>query len=373
MKFMINANTLKAIYIAFFVFVEALASGQQWKNLGPCGSDTYGNHLASQGGTGQVHSIVFDPDSQNIVYAGAPFAGLWKSVDSGKSWSNADIDIDESLEFSSVSDIAITKIKGVKILWIATGHPSARGEAKPRTNSLEPFSSGLYTSINGGRNFKPVISFNKKHGFQFVNKKRISRIVAHPKRQEIMYVATSDGLYQTTDAGANWKLVLKGKDLTEAYNEPKKEKSNEKIVNPTTLINDADETGEVEHEGSAIFSVEFSKTDPDKVVYASGNDIYRSQNSGKKGSFKSMTHDRENLFGDSKDCLKSLNMNLELNAADCKDVMYVAASMRASMDMCKPLRGGSATLKISTQRILPCVALLNEMRLTHPYKVVRLI
>ena len=307
------------ILVLLFVFIATFASAQQWKNLGPCGSDTYGNHLASQGGTGQVHSIVFDPDSQNIVYAGSPFGGLWKSVDSGKNWSNADIDIDESLEFASVADIAITKNGLVKTIWIATGHPAGRGE---RTHSLEPYSSGLFTSVNGGRNFKPVISFNKKHGFQFINKKLISRIVAHPNHPEILFVATSDGLYQTTDAGTSWKLVLQGKDLSESYNKPGKEKA--EPINPLARMDD-EQTGDEGHNGAAVFSVEFSKIDPDHIVYASGTDVYRSEKGGKKGSFKSITHNRADLFGESAGCLKTLNINMELNVAANKDVMYLAA------------------------------------------------
>jgi len=291
---------LRGFIHAFFVLASATAWGQQWVNLGPCGSDTYGNHVASQGGTGQIHSIVFDPDSQNIVYAGGPFGGLWKSVDSGRNWSNAEIDMDETMEFASVSDIAITKNGAVKTLWIATGHPSGRGEG---IHTFEPYSSGLYTSVNGGRNFTPVTSFNKKHGFLFVNKKLITRIVAHPTNPSVLFVATSDGLYQTTDAGASWKLVLQGQGISDA--------------NPE----------------AAIFSVEFSKTDPDHVVYASGPDIYRSAKGGKKGSFKSMTHDREDLFGDSKDCLQKLTMNMELNTDSNKEVMYVAAFIKGD-DTC---------------------------------------
>ena len=289
----------QALLICFFAAFVNAASGQQWVNLGPCGSDTYGNHVAAQSGTGQVHCIFFDPDSQNIVYAGAPFGGLWKSQDSGKNWSNSNIDLDETMEFASVSDIAITKKSSVKTLWVASGHPGATGEAM---HIFEPFSTGLYVSVNGGRNFKPVTSFNKKYGFQLSNKKVISRIVAHPTNPAILFVATSDGLYQTQDGGASWKLVLKGEDL-----------------NPT---------GDVESRGSAIFSVEFSKTDPDHIIYAGGTDIYRSVKGGKKGSFKTITHSREDLFGTSKDCLKTLTMNMELNSDSGSEVMYVAAFIK---------------------------------------------
>ena len=71
---------------------------QTWRELGPCGSDTYGNAEAGQGGTGQIHSIAFDPDNAQIVYCGSPYGGLWRSTDGGKSWSNSEIDIHQTLD-----------------------------------------------------------------------------------------------------------------------------------------------------------------------------------------------------------------------------------------------------------------------------------
>ncbi len=313
----------KVLTVIGFIFTMVTAAGQQWISIGPCGSDTYGNKIAPQGGTGQIHCIVFDPDSQNIVYAGSPFGGLWKSTDGGHNWTDSDIDVDQNLEFSSVSDIAITKTGNTKFLWIATGHPSGRGEAMLHT--FEPFSSGLYVSVNGGTNFKPVTSFNKKHGFLFANKKHITRIVANPVRQEIMFVATSDGLYQTTDAGKNWKLVLTGKTPDESDQYPAKRNSKDVEINPAIFMDNEDEAGESEHAGAAIFSVAFSPTDPDNVVYASGTDIYKSVKGGKRGSFKSMTHNLSDLLTDPPGCLKSLTMNMALNIRAGKDVMYVSA------------------------------------------------
>src|SRR5689334_18847712 len=106
-------------------FVKSNLHAQTWKELGPCGSDTYGNRMARQGGTGQVHCIRFDPDNAQIVYCGSPYGGLWKSTDGGKNWSASEIDVQQALELSSVCDIAIAKGNGKKTIWIATGHPGA--------------------------------------------------------------------------------------------------------------------------------------------------------------------------------------------------------------------------------------------------------
>ena len=256
---------------------------QQWKELGPCGSDTYGNRVASQGGTGQVHCIVFDPDNASIVYCGSPYGGLWKSKDGGKSWSASEIDVHQDLDISNVCDIAITKREGKKTIWVATGHP------------LEGRSTGLYISEDEGTTFIPVRSFNDKFHFHFKDNKHISKITAHPKNPDILLAATSDGLYRTTDAGKSWKLVLTEEELPGSYAPSK-----------------------------GIFCVRFSPTDPDNVIYASGKDIYRSVKAGAKGSFKTMTHDGEDLFNGGFDCFMNMNFNLSLNqdSLNQHDVLY---------------------------------------------------
>ncbi len=279
---------------------------QVWKSLGPCGSPTYGNHVAAQSGTGQIHSIAFDPDSANIVYCGSPFGGLWRSTDGGKNWSNEEIDVTRAMEFSSVSDIAITKSGSLKTIWIATGHPGARGDI---IRSFEPYSSGLFKSKDGGKTFAPVESFNKRFRFTAISKKHISRLTAHPRNPSILFVATSDGLYLTTNAGKTWKQVLKESEFAGST--------------PYT---------------QGIFSVEFSATNPDKVVYASGTDIYMSVKAGRKNSFKTLTHHLTDLVTESLECISDLNLNVEVNqSAERIDVLYAAAFIRG--DTCGSLKG----------------------------------
>ncbi|MDB5284176.1 MAG: glycosyl hydrolase [Bacteroidota bacterium] len=271
----------KALLILLLFSVKSFS--QQWKELGPCGSDNYGNHVAAQGGTGQVHCIAFDPDNSSIAYCGSPYGGLWKSKDGGKSWSAGDIDVHQDMEFSSVCDIAFTKSADKKTMWVATGHEGDGG------------TTGLYISDNEGQTFTPVKLFNDKWHFHFKDDKHISKITAHPKNPDIVFVATSDGLYKTTDAGKTWKLVLTEDELPGSYKFSK-----------------------------GIFSVRFSITDPDNVIYATGKDVYRSVKGGKKGSFKTMTHDCEDMFKGGADCFHNLNFNISVNQDSLKqhDVLY---------------------------------------------------
>ncbi|MFN8286992.1 MAG: hypothetical protein U0V74_09585 [Chitinophagales bacterium] len=294
---------MKYALIFFLVLAMVYGNAQQWHELGPCGSDTYGNHVASQGGTGQIHCIAFDPDNPQIVYAGSPFGGLWKSADGANNWSRKNIDTSYALEFASVCDIAITHRNGKKVIWVATGHPGARGPSGP-----EPYTTGLYYSEDEAQTFKPLTSFNSKFHFGYKYKKHISRIAIHPRNSNIMYVATSDGLYNSNNAGKSWKLVLQEEELPGSYEYTQ-----------------------------GIWNVEFSVTNPDKVVYAGGRDVYRSTKGGKRGSFKSLTHSTADLFAEP-DCFKNLNFSLDVNTADGRvDVLYALAYFVG--DTCGEFRG----------------------------------
>jgi photosystem II stability/assembly factor-like uncharacterized protein len=312
--------------------------GQQWKELGPCGSATYGNSVASQGGTGQIHCITFDPDNTSIVYCGSPFGGLWKSTDGGKSWSCRDIDVNQDMELSSVCDIAIVKKKESKTIWVATGHPGARGYS---LIALEPYTCGLYTSEDGGKSFKPVKSFNDKLHFHLKDNKHISRIAVHPKNPDIIFVATSDGLYRTTNGGKNWVLVLTEEELPASNSYCK-----------------------------GIFNVKFSVNDPDHSVYACGNDIYRSIKKGDKGSFKSMTHHGGDMFEEQTGCFKYLNFNIDINKETGQNTDYIYALGYVQGDTCGEFKGRSGLVMYSNEgkgwlriKNIPTSSLIDGIRL----------
>lgn len=292
-----------ATFILLFLVLQL--SAQQWHELGPCGGDTYGNHVAAQSGTGQIHSITFDPDNPHIIYAGSPFGGLWKSTDNGNHWSRKGIDTTYALELASVCDAAFARKNGVKTLWVVTGHPGARGAY---SGGAEPYTSGIYYSNDEGATFTPLKAFNKKYHFELKDKKHISRIVINPQNPDNIFVATSDGLYRTLKSGKSWQLVLTEDELPGSYTYTQ-----------------------------GIANVEFSTVNANKIVYAGGTDIYRSTKGGKKGSFKSMTHEGTDLFDDA-DCFKNLNFALDVNSYNGKDDVLYAMCYFVG-DTCGAYRG----------------------------------
>ena len=148
--------------------------GGNWVLLGPTSSTNIG-------GVGRVNVIAFHPFNTDIIWAGAPAGGLWKSVDGGQSWTTNTDD----LPHIGVSDIAIHPVNP-DIMYIATGD----------RDHLDTRPFGVLKSIDGGNtwtNILPVTYTNLIH-----------RVLINPNNPDIVLAATTNGTYRTVDGGANW-------------------------------------------------------------------------------------------------------------------------------------------------------------------------
>jgi photosystem II stability/assembly factor-like uncharacterized protein len=158
-----------------------------WKSLGP---------KDAIGGTnlGRVNSIQFDPQNSKVIYIGTPDGGVWRSIDSGTTWTP----LFDSQPTLSVGDVAIDPAN-TKTMYVATSDPFGYGT---------PFWGGTYSvgvrkSTDGGATWSNT-------GLTWtVNLNRtIRRLVIHPSNGKILLAATSDGVYRTADAGATWTKVV---------------------------------------------------------------------------------------------------------------------------------------------------------------------
>ncbi|MCW5934808.1 MAG: hypothetical protein KIT45_11030 [Fimbriimonadia bacterium] len=139
---------------------------------------------------GQVVALAVDPFDPAILYAGAGNGGLWKSVDSGLSWTC----ISNDLPTSSSGAITIDPVDR-NTIYYGTGE---------YTLSLNSYGgAGIFRSKNGG------LTWEKLDGGA-LSDLRISEIVIDPTRRTTLYAATSRGIYKSTDGGARWTPTLKG-------------------------------------------------------------------------------------------------------------------------------------------------------------------
>ncbi len=157
-----------------------------WQPVGPYSHTNTGSWSSGQG---RVNIVAVDPLNSNIVYLGAPAGGIWKSTDAGITWAP----LSDYLPQIGVSGIAIDHTN-TNIIYIATGDKDAS----------DTYSVGVMKSIDGG------ITWNTT-GLVFNNtSSNCGDIIMHPSNNQILFCATDDGIYKTSDAGNTWSLVQSG-------------------------------------------------------------------------------------------------------------------------------------------------------------------
>lgn len=233
--------------MALIVLLFSRTAHAQFVDIGPKGGPNYTTQPGSGSGTGQIHcfaipagyTLNFCPNSFKVIYAGAPTSGLWKSIDGGQSWNV--IDAVQHLPINSVNDIALSEECPNYTIYISTGNTNTGGAAL--------YSCGIYKSTDFGQSFQPISTFNDVFHFNISDRKLTTKIAVSPFNTNLIFVATSDGLYRSTNGGVNWQLVC-----TESAT--------------------GDDPGM-----PGIWSVECSRNDPN-TIYCSGKDVYRSTDGG---------------------------------------------------------------------------------------------
>jgi PKD repeat protein len=161
----------------FNASVARTQSPGTWSFVGPVGAPT-------GTGAGRLNCVQFDPNNTDIIYVGAAAGGLWKTTNGGASW----VCLTDFLPSIGCSDIAIDPANG-NTIYIATGDRDA-GDSP---------SIGVMKSTDGG------ITWNTTGlVFPVTQQRRIARILIDPTNSNIVYAATSGGVYKTYDAGVNW-------------------------------------------------------------------------------------------------------------------------------------------------------------------------
>lgn len=163
--------------------LSTIYNASNWTALGPVGSPS-GPSPYSRTGAGRVNFVKFDPTNSKTIYIGTPDGGLWKSTDAGTTWAtNTDF-----LSVIGCSDLAIDPTN-TKNMYLATGDIEG-----------DHVSVGVLKSTDGGATWNTTaLSWQPSEG------KEISKLVMNPSNPLIMIIATSDGIFRTTDGWATYK------------------------------------------------------------------------------------------------------------------------------------------------------------------------
>src|SRR5210317_512745 len=156
------------VFVSKFENTEA-----NWETAGP---KMLANSKTSISNLGRINVLLPDPNNDQIIYAGAPSGGLWKSVDRGTTWSpNSD-----KLPQIGVSGIAIHPDDS-NTIYIATGDDDAG----------DTFSAGVFKSFDGG------ITWNETGLNPDNSPSSMNDIYVTPSNKNILFVATNNGLYKS--------------------------------------------------------------------------------------------------------------------------------------------------------------------------------
>lgn len=157
-----------------------------WQAVGPFTHTNTGSWSSGQGRVGIVH---VDPSNSNIIYLGSPAGGIWKSINNGSTWTP----LTDELPQIGVSGIAVD-YSNSNTIYIATGDKDAG----------DSYSVGVYKSTDGG------VTWAATGVMGASNPSRAGDIVIHPTNNQILWCATNNGIFKTTNAGATWTQVQTG-------------------------------------------------------------------------------------------------------------------------------------------------------------------
>lgn len=152
----------------------------QWTQLGPVVRPVPNGQPT---GMGRVNAIGFDPNPLNnqIIYAGTPQGGLWKTTNRGTSWTA----LTDQLPSLGVSTIAVDYSNSNRI-YIGTGDRDADDSQ----------GAGIWKSNDGGLTWAQSSAG--------IGNVKVAKILINPNDSSTLIAATENGIWRSTDFGATW-------------------------------------------------------------------------------------------------------------------------------------------------------------------------
>ena len=151
--------------------------------------------------SGRIADIALHPENENIWYVAVGSGGVWKTTNSGTTWTPI---FDKQTSYS-IGTVAIDPNR-TETIWVGTGEDVGGRHVG--------FGDGVYRSEDGGKTWKNMGLKNSQH---------ISRVIVHPEDSNIIWVTAQGplwskggdrGLFKSTDGGKTWKKTLGDNEWT---------------------------------------------------------------------------------------------------------------------------------------------------------------
>ena len=185
---------IAAAFISPVCFAQTLShdslEGMKWRLAGPFRG-------------GRVEAVVGVPGNPYVYYFGAAAGGVWRTTNSGVSWSP----IFDKEPIASIGAIAVAP-SDPNVIYVGTGEPCFRGDIT--------YGNGVYKSVDGGQSWTHIGLEDTRH---------IGKVLIDPHNPDVVLVAAEGhafgpnqerGVFRTTDGGKSWQKVLYKDDKTGA-------------------------------------------------------------------------------------------------------------------------------------------------------------
>ncbi len=162
---------------------SSVFSGLRFRSIGPAVT------------SGRVIAFAVDPTDRTKYYVGVASGGVWKTINSGTTWTPV---FDNEGAFS-IGAVALDP-KNPSTVWVGTGERNSQRSVG--------YGDGVYRSDDGGKSWRNMGLKTSEH---------IGRIAIDPRDGNVVFVAAQGplwsaggerGLYKTTDGGKTWKAVI---------------------------------------------------------------------------------------------------------------------------------------------------------------------
>ncbi len=145
---------------------------------------------------GRVTTVTGVPSQPKTFYMGVASGGLFRTTDSGATWTPI---TDGKIPLGSTGSVAVAD-SDPNIIYLGTGSDGVRSNVST--------GRGVYKSIDGGQTWKFIGLYNAG---------QIGAVRIHPTNPDIVWVAVvgnvfksndERGIFKTTDGGQTWRKVL---------------------------------------------------------------------------------------------------------------------------------------------------------------------
>jgi PKD repeat protein len=165
-----------------------------WQAVGPFGDPAGGN-------AGRINAVRIDPSNPSSLWIATPDGGLWNTTNLGVNWS------------TQTDQIAVL---GSSDMVFEPGNPQTMYLATGDGDAGDSYSIGVLKSIDGGSTWNP-----SGLSWPISLRTKMYKLLINPLNKNVLFAATTKGLYRTLDAGTTWNVVgVAGAKITDVEYRP---------------------------------------------------------------------------------------------------------------------------------------------------------